>query len=84
MDDFVGVGGRYYTFEIKENEGIDSDKFKIDELMKATRGQAYTSYLVFGEYNREDYDYLLDKDPDEYRGNLNYSEVTAIVIKKRN
>ena len=84
VDDFVGVGGRYYTYEIKEDDGIDSDKFKIEELMKATRGQAYTSYLVFGEYNREDYDYLLDKDPEEYSGSLNYSEVTAIVIKKRN
>lgn len=83
VDNFVGVGGRYYTYEIRKAGGLNATKFKIDELMKATRGQAYTSYLVFGEYNREDYNYLLNKNPTEYRGNLNYSEVTAIVIKKK-
>lgn len=83
VDNFVGVGGRYYTYEIKEDEGLDSDRFKIDELMSATRGVEYTSYLVFGEYNREDYSELLGRKGEDAEGNLNFGEVTAIVIEKK-
>jgi len=83
VDDFEGIGGRYYTYEIEKADGLDSDRFKIDELMKATRGVEYTSYLVFGEYNRDDYSELLDRKGEDAYGNLNFGEVTAIVIEKK-